>query len=86
MKKSERNIIFQKYGYKINTEIGITVQYSSFFTNITTETPVDLFVFFGTVLGKGAWTEIRAMKKAKAEPEKPAEESKTEEPKEEEEN
>lgn len=45
-----------------------------------------VFVFFGTVLGKGAWTEIRAMKKAKAEPEKPAEESNTEEPKEEEEN
>ena len=45
-----------------------------------------VFVFFGTVLGKGAWTEIRAMKKAKAEPEKSAEESKTEEPKEEEEN
>lgn len=45
-----------------------------------------VFVFFGTVLGKGAWTEIRAMNKAKAEPEKSAEESKTEEPKEEEEN
>lgn len=45
-----------------------------------------VFVFFGTVLGKGAWTEIRAMKKVKAEPEKPAEESNTEEPKEEEEN
>ncbi len=45
-----------------------------------------VFVFFGTVLGKGAWTEIRAMKKAKTEPEKPAEESKKEEPKEEEEN
>lgn len=39
-----------------------------------------VFVFFGTVLGKGAWTEMRDMKrKAKAEPEKPAEESKTEE-------
>ena len=45
-----------------------------------------VFVFFGTVLGKGAWSEIRAMKKAKAEPEKPAEEFKTEEPNEEEEN
>lgn len=43
-----------------------------------------VFVFFGTVLGKGAWTEMRDMKKKKAEPEKPAEESKTEEPKEEE--
>lgn len=42
-----------------------------------------VFVFFGTVLGKGAWTEMRDMKKKKAEPEKPAEESKTEEPKEE---
>ena len=38
-----------------------------------------VFVFFGTVLGKGAWTEMRDMKKAKAEPEKPAEEAKTEE-------
>lgn len=43
-----------------------------------------VFVFFGTVLGKGAWTEMRDMKKKKAEPEKSAEESKTEEPKEEE--
>lgn len=38
-----------------------------------------VFVFFGTVLGKGAWTEMRDMKKKKAEPEKSAEESKTEE-------
>ena len=38
-----------------------------------------VFVFFGTVLGKGAWTEMRDMKKKKAEPEKPAEEAKTEE-------
>lgn len=38
-----------------------------------------VFVFIGGVLGKGAWTEMRAAKKAKAEPEKPAEESKTEE-------
>lgn len=43
-----------------------------------------VFVFFGTVLGKGAWTEMRDMKKKKAEPEKSAVESKTEEPKEEE--
>lgn len=43
-----------------------------------------VFVFFGTVLGKGAWTEMRDMKKKKAEPEKSAEESKTEKPAEEE--
>ena len=43
-----------------------------------------VFVFFGTVLGKGAWTEMRDMKKAKAEPEKKPEEVKEEKPAEEE--
>ena len=38
-----------------------------------------VFVFFGTVLGKGAWMEMRDMKRKKAE--KPAEEPKTEETK-----
>ena len=43
-----------------------------------------VFVFIGGVLGKGAWTEMRAAKKAKAEPEKPAEAKTEEKPAEEE--